>query len=91
MESAGVTAAVEQAIREKLAPTHLEIRNVGECDGHKLDAVIVSEAFAGKMLLEQHRLVNAALGDLMKTSIHAFTMKTYTPQRWAQLQQAPPS
>lgn len=46
------------------------------------EAAIVSDAFAGKSLLEQHRLVYAALGDTMKSQIHALTFKTYTRAQW---------
>jgi len=44
--------------------------------------VIVSEQFAGKALLQRHRLVNAALQEELKT-IHAFSQKTFTPEQWA--------
>lgn len=40
---------------------------------------IVANAFAGKKLLERHRLVYEALGDLMQTEIHALSIKANTP------------
>ena len=46
-------------------------------------AVIVSSAFENRGLIEQHRLVYAALGDTMKERIHALTLKTHTPQTWS--------
>jgi stress-induced morphogen len=49
------------------------------------EARVVSEAFAGKSLLEQHQLVYAALGAAMKGPIHALALKTYTPQAWAKI------
>lgn len=52
-------------------------------DGQHFDAIVVSPAFVGKGMLEQHRLVYAALGDNMKSAIHALSMKTYTPESWA--------
>ena len=54
-------------------------------DGRHFDAVVVSEAFTGKTLLEQHRLVYDTLGDKMGGDIHALTIKTYTPEQWAQV------
>jgi len=45
-------------------------------------ARIVSSAFAGKSLIEQHQLVYAALGDAMTGPIHALALKTYTPEGW---------
>jgi acid stress-induced BolA-like protein IbaG/YrbA len=53
-------------------------------DGRHFDAVVVSEAFAGKSLLEQHRLVYATLGNKMGGDIHALTVRTYTREQWAQ-------
>ena len=53
-----------------------------EGDGHHFDAVIVSSAFEGKRMLECHRLVYDALGDRMRSEIHALSMKTYTPDNY---------
>ena len=40
---------------------------------------IVSAAFAGKLPLARHRLVYAALGDMMQTDIHALAIEARTP------------
>ncbi len=53
-----------------------------EGDGTHFDAVIVSEDFEGKTLLERHQLVYKVLGDAMKERIHALSLKTYTPEQW---------
>lgn len=52
-------------------------------DGQHFEAIVVSQAFVGKGMLEQHRLVYGALGDNMRSAIHALSMKTYTPDSWA--------
>ncbi|MDA8094799.1 MAG: BolA family transcriptional regulator [Betaproteobacteria bacterium] len=52
-------------------------------DGHHFEAVIVSEAFRGKSIVQQHQLVYGALGDRMRQEIHALSMKTLTPEQWA--------
>ncbi len=52
-------------------------------DGQHFEAIVVSPAFVGKGMLEQHRLVYGALGDNMRSAIHALSMKTYTPDSWA--------
>lgn len=54
-------------------------------DGHHFEAVIVSPAFEGKNMIQQHQLVYQALGDRMREEIHALSMKTYTPDDWARL------
>lgn len=56
-------------------------------DGTHFEATIVSSAFEGKRMVQQHQLVYAALGDRMRAEIHALGMKTYTPTQWAELNQ----
>ncbi len=52
-------------------------------DGRHFQAVVVSAAFAGKSMLEQHRMVYASLGDSFQSeAIHALSVKTYTPEAW---------
>lgn len=40
---------------------------------------IVAEAFRGLAPLERHRLVYTAVGDLMKTDIHALIIEAQAP------------
>ena len=54
-------------------------------DGTHFEAVIVSPAFEGKNMVQQHQLVYGALGDRMRAEIHALGMITYTPQKWQEL------
>jgi acid stress-induced BolA-like protein IbaG/YrbA len=50
-------------------------------DGRHWNAVIVSEAFRGKRLIQRHQMVYATLGNKMQTDeIHALSMKTLTPE-----------
>jgi stress-induced morphogen len=46
-------------------------------------ATIVSAGFAGKSLLQRHRLVMAALAAEMKGPIHALTLDVKTPEEAA--------
>jgi stress-induced morphogen len=39
-------------------------------------AVVVAAAFEGKSRIEQHKMVYAALGDLMGSAIHALALTT---------------
>jgi acid stress-induced BolA-like protein IbaG/YrbA len=50
-----------------------------EGDGQHFEAVIVSEEFHGKSLIQRHQMVYKVLGDRMKSEIHALSMKTLTP------------
>ncbi|HEX9619969.1 MAG TPA: BolA family protein [Polyangiaceae bacterium] len=47
------------------------------------EALVVSAAFAGKSLIEQHQLVYRALGEAMAGPIHALALKTYTPEAYS--------
>jgi acid stress-induced BolA-like protein IbaG/YrbA len=76
MQSEEIQAMIERGL------PGAEVRVSG--DGRHFDAVVISEAFAGKSLLEQHRLVYATLGNRMGGDIHALTMRTYTREQWTQ-------
>ena len=52
-------------------------------DGQHFEAVVVSAAFAGKTMVQQHQLVYQALGARMRDEIHALSMRTFTPEAWA--------
>ena len=54
-----------------------------EGDGSHFYATIVSSAFAGKRLIQRHQLVYAVLGERMREEIHALSMKTLTPEEFA--------
>jgi len=56
-------------------------------DGVHFEAIVISADFTGKSLLQQHRLVYAALGGRMeREEIHALALKTYTPAAWQKIQ-----
>lgn len=73
---------IKQSIIEKLECEFVEI--LGE-DGAHFEGTIVSSLFEGLNRVKQHQLVFNALGDKMKSEIHALSMKTYTPNEWNQL------
>jgi acid stress-induced BolA-like protein IbaG/YrbA len=66
-------------ITQHLACEYIQV--LGD-DGTHFEAVIVSTAFVGKTMIQQHQQVYAALGDRMRSEIHALSMKTYTPEQW---------
>lgn len=51
-------------------------------DGTHFEAIIVSDAFGGKTMLQQHQMVYQALGEKMGTEIHALSIQTFTPEEW---------
>jgi acid stress-induced BolA-like protein IbaG/YrbA len=54
--------------------------------GDHWQVILVSSAFEGKGLIEQHRMVNDALKEaLADQRIHALSLKTYSPAQWEKL------
>ena len=47
-----------------------------------LEAVIVSSDFEGDNLVQRHRKIYEAMGELMNHEIHALSMKTLTSTEW---------
>jgi acid stress-induced BolA-like protein IbaG/YrbA len=45
-------------------------------DGQHFEAEVVYDGFAGKAVIQQHRMVYAALGEKMGREIHALQLKT---------------
>ncbi|KAH7852083.1 hypothetical protein Vadar_020424 [Vaccinium darrowii] len=85
----GVTKeVVETSLTSKLNPSHLVVTDTSGGCGASFAVEIVSEQFAGKRLLERHRMVNAALAEEMK-EIHALSItKAVTPEQWKQQQES---
>lgn len=52
-------------------------------DGVHFEALVVCDAFKGKLPLARHRMVYATLGELMGGEIHALSLKTVTPEEAA--------
>lgn len=72
---------VESYIRQGLQCDYVQVQGN---DGQHFEAVIVSPEFAGKNMVQQHQLVYQALGDRMRSEIHALSMRTLTPEAWAE-------
>ena len=74
---------LEERIRQGVGNvSHLVVRDLTGTKDH-WEALIVSEAFAGKTRIEQHQMVYAALGELMAGPVHALALKTYSPETWS--------
>ena len=53
-------------------------------DGQHLEAIVVSPAFEGMMLIKQHQMVMKPLKEAFASSVHALGLKTFTPGKWAE-------
>ncbi len=81
---------IKKRLENKLNLIHFEIKDfTGRHLNHKLheggfhlETTIVSDNFTDKTLIERHRIVYDAMGELMKHEIHALSMKTLTRSEW---------
>ncbi|HEX4872308.1 MAG TPA: BolA/IbaG family iron-sulfur metabolism protein [Nevskiaceae bacterium] len=56
------------------------VATVSGDDGQHYEAEVLYTGFAGKSLLEQHRMVYACLGERMGREIHALKLRTRAPK-----------
>ena len=82
---------IEDRLRRAFTPTHLVVedesaRHAGHAGaasgGGHYRVLIVSDSFRGQSPVARQRAVYAALGDAMKTTIHALALRTLTPEEW---------
>lgn len=71
---------IRRMIESGLPGARVEV--AGE-DGTHFEALVVSEAFAGRNTLARHRLVYGTLGSRMGQEIHALSLRTFTPEEYA--------
>ena len=77
---------IKNKIKDTITVIELEVidesnahaNHSGNNGGGHYRALIISNDFENKSLVERHQMVYKALGKLMTTEIHAFSMKTMT-------------
>ncbi len=79
---------IKQKLNDAIQPQLIEIiddsaahaghAGASQGAGH-YNVTIVAEAFEGQSLVQRHQLIYQALGDLMKTEIHALGINALTP------------
>jgi stress-induced morphogen len=67
---------------ETLAPgTSAEVTDLTGTQDH-YQALVISPAFEGKLMIEQHRMVYQLFqAEMTSGEVHALTLKTYTPKQ----------
>ena len=76
---------IKQTLGKAMPVTLIETQDLTGGGDH-WQVIIVSPAFEGKGLIEQHRLVNEALKEpLADQRIHALSLKTFSPAQWEKL------
>jgi len=72
--------ALQPVSLEVIDESHLHAGHAGALTGKGHFAVqIVSPQFVGKLPLARHRMVYAALGEMMEEDIHALSISANTP------------
>ncbi|TQV92512.1 hypothetical protein V2A60_007193 [Cordyceps javanica] len=71
-------AAIARLLVDKLAPSAVLVQDVSGGCGSMYAIEISAEAFRGQTILKQQRMVNAALGDVVKTW-HGVQIRTSVP------------
>ncbi len=79
---------IETKLASGLNALHLEV--VNESNNHNVPPgseshfkiVVVTPDFAGKSLIQRHRMINSLLADELKGRIHALAMHTFTEEEW---------
>lgn len=73
---------IERILREAMPDARIAVRDLTGTSDH-FQVEVVCGMFKGKMLIEQHRMVQAPLQPHLEDErIHALTIKTYTPEEW---------
>ena len=69
---------LKKLIEAAIPGAQVEVRSN---DNTHFEAIVISEAFAGKTMVKQHQMVYAALGNSIESNeIHALSLKTDSPQ-----------
>ena len=80
---------IKERLEKELTPkqiditdeSHLHAGHAGAASGGgHFNVTIISDQFAGKSTIERHRMVYLAIDDLMRTEIHALSIKALTPE-----------
>ncbi len=79
---------IKERLQTALSPQSMEVidesaQHAGHAGaksgGGHYALTIVAQQFAGRNLLQRHRMVYEALGDAMRKDIHALSIRAYAP------------
>jgi stress-induced morphogen len=73
---------VEDLIKVGLPDAQVFVEDMTGTRDH-LAITVVSDAFKGKLLFEQHQILMGLLKEELKNRIHAVKLQTYTPEKFA--------
>lgn len=72
---------VEDIIKKGIPDATVMVEDMTGTRDH-LAITVVSDAFKGKLLIEQHQMLMDLLKEELKTRIHAVKLQTYTKEKY---------
>jgi stress-induced morphogen len=76
-----ITHEIERIISEHIENAKVLVHNTNN-DSEHFEAVVISEAFNDKTLLQQHQAVMRPLKEAFKERVHALALKTFSLKKW---------
>jgi len=76
---------VEDIIKQGLPDAQISVEDMTGTRDH-LAITVVSDAFKGKLLIQQHQMLMDLLKEELKSRIHAVKLQTYTKEKYNELQ-----
>ena len=73
MNSDDIKILIEASIEDAVV-------NVSSDDNVHFEAIVISQGFQEKSLVQRHQMVYRSLGDKMQSEIHALSLTTLTPK-----------
>ena len=73
MYSDGIKVLIEASIEDAVV-------NVSSDDNVHFEAIVISQGFHEKSLVQRHQMVYGSLGNKMQSEIHALSLTTLTPK-----------
>lgn len=80
------TEQIKTTLESKFNDSQVAVDDLTGTSDH-FQVTIVSDDFEGLSPIERHRKVYAALGSDVGGSIHALSIKAYTPDQWQRMKQ----
>ena len=73
MNSDGIKVLIEASIEDAVV-------NVSSDDNVHFEAIVISQGFQEKSLVQRHQMVYDSFGNKMQSEIHALSLTTLTPK-----------
>ena len=74
---------IKQRIEDGFTRAQVQVMDTKGTGDH-FSAVVISDEFEGKSLVQRHQMVYATVSDVLTKELHALQLKTYTCKEWKQ-------